>query len=456
MQPGPPPEDFQAILSRFHTWAEKHPANGNGNGHANPAPAEEIREIPYEEAMRQHRNRQVARTPRRTAPTKTRTAAAAQPKPAAPSDPGLPEEDLPLWAANLPVVPDTEPVIELRTATSADLPPHHPTNVEALLAAITEAVPAPPRPAKPSPPKNPVARTPKSEPPVLTAAAPAVPPMPARAFVDAPPAPLASRHQPQRKSAPPTRQPAIAAAVVTPPVRKSMRAAAVAGPPQRLAPSAAKPAPSVAVAKPAAQPVPCGVKTSARQAPPVSAARTPAKATRIVARPGIIVPPIAASAKRATPRPVMHRALSSPPTKAKPRALKHPQFQQILANTVQQPKAALAPNNRREPDRTRRITTRFSRAEERRVEKCAAALGITVSAYLRRCALSALAQNPIQDSSPADLPVKIMPAKARKASRQSTAAPLTGYTPPPSLFGGWLSLLRNRFLGPPIRFSEDA
>ncbi len=455
MQSGPPPEDFQAILSRFHTWAEKHPANGNGNGHANPAPAEEIREIPYEEAMRQHRNRQAARTPRRTAPSKTRTAAASQAKPSAPPDPGLPEEELPLWAATLPVVPDSQPVIELRAATTAD-PSPHPKNVEALLAAFSEVAPAPPRPAKPSPTKKPVATSPKPEAPALTAAAPVLPQLAVRALVDPPPAPLASRHRPQRKSASPSPQPAIAAAVATPPARKPMPAAAAAVPPQRPTPSVAKPAPAAAVAKPSATPAPRGVKTSARQTPAVSAAQPKAKPAHVVARSGIIVPPIAASARRTAPRPVMRRALPAAPTKARPRTPEHPRFQQILANTVQQPKAALAPNNKREPDRTRRITTRFSRAEERRVEKCAAALGITVSAYLRRCALSAVAQNPTQDSSGPDAPLKTMPAKARNASRQSTAAPLTSYTPPPSLFGGWLSLLRNRFLGPPIRFSEDA
>ena len=361
MQPGPPPEDFQAILSRFHTWAEKHPTSGNGNGHANPAPAEEIREIPYEEAIRRHRDRQAARTPRRTAPSKTKTVPAAQPNSSAPPDRGLPEEDLPFWAATLPVVPDTEPVIELRTATIAD-PPPKPTNVEALPAALSDVAPAPPRPAKPSPTQKPAARMPKPEPPpqTLTAAASALPQLPAPAFVDPPPAPLASRHRPQRKRASALLQPAIATAVAAPPQRK--------------------PTPAAAVARPLAQPAPRGVETSARKKPAVSAARTLAKPARVVARPGIIVPPIAASAKRTAPRPLMGRALPVTATKAKPRTAKHPRFQQILANTVQQPKAALAPNKKREPDRARRITTRFSRAEERRVEKCAAELGITVSA----------------------------------------------------------------------------
>ncbi|MGA7351825.1 MAG: hypothetical protein WBX06_11750, partial [Acidobacteriaceae bacterium] len=65
MQPAANPDDIHTILSRFQTWAEQ-PANGNGNGHKNGAgPLEGVREIPYEEAMRQHRNRRVAQGQRR-------------------------------------------------------------------------------------------------------------------------------------------------------------------------------------------------------------------------------------------------------------------------------------------------------------------------------------------------------------------------------------------------------
>jgi len=124
----------------------------------------------------------------------------------------------------------------------------------------------------------------------------------------------------------------------------------------------------------------------------------------------------------------------------------------VLAGTVQQPKALLAPKKKLEPDRTRRITTRFTPAEERRIERQAAALGITVSAYLRRCALCAVAaQNPA--GAPAPENVK----RTRRKTQASSALQSATYTsPPPSLFAGWFALLRNRFLGPPIRFSEEA
>src|SRR5581483_9407475 len=77
MQSGPPAEDLHAILSRFHTWAGKDAPNGNGQ--ANGSPNEGIREIPYEEAIRQHRSRQAARSQRRPADPKTKAAPAPQP-----------------------------------------------------------------------------------------------------------------------------------------------------------------------------------------------------------------------------------------------------------------------------------------------------------------------------------------------------------------------------------------
>ncbi|HVT98779.1 MAG TPA: hypothetical protein VHE33_14845, partial [Acidobacteriaceae bacterium] len=122
MQAGPPPEDLHAILSRFHTWAGKNP--GNGNGKTKGAAEEGIREIPYEEAMRLHREREVARGTRRTAtPGKKKETAATQAAGKV-SDTGSPnpsesQEDLPLWVRNLSVVPDTEPFIELGATADA-------------------------------------------------------------------------------------------------------------------------------------------------------------------------------------------------------------------------------------------------------------------------------------------------------------------------------------------------
>ena len=129
MQPAPKTEDIEAILSRFQTWAEKHPANGNGNGHGNDAPIEELREIPYEEAIRRHRSRQTAQTQHRntsanstaSATTRAKSTAGIAPNPPSHAVTQPAPEAPPQWIAELAVIPDTEPVIELKAAPT--LPP---------------------------------------------------------------------------------------------------------------------------------------------------------------------------------------------------------------------------------------------------------------------------------------------------------------------------------------------
>jgi hypothetical protein len=129
MQPVPKTEEIEAILSRFQTWAEKHPANGNGNGHGNGAGSEEIREIPYEEAMRRHRTRRAAQTERRNPSANPKNSVAPQEKsasgvaPSPPVQPATAPEAAPQWVADLPVVPDTESVIELKAAAPTTLSP---------------------------------------------------------------------------------------------------------------------------------------------------------------------------------------------------------------------------------------------------------------------------------------------------------------------------------------------
>lgn len=55
MQPAANRYDIHTILGRFETWAGKKP--GDGNGHKNGNAPEEVREISYEEAIRQYRSR---------------------------------------------------------------------------------------------------------------------------------------------------------------------------------------------------------------------------------------------------------------------------------------------------------------------------------------------------------------------------------------------------------------
>ena len=77
---------------------------------------------------------------------------------------------------------------------------------------------------------------------------------------------------------------------------------------------------------------------------------------------------------------------------------------------------------------------------------------MTVSAYLRECALAmAASQNSLT-----------LPSFTTRKARKSNAPEPAEYqqnaysAPAPSLLGGWLSMLRNRFLGPAVRFSEQA
>ncbi len=414
MQPGPNPEDIQGILSRFQTWAEKQPAEGNGNGHKNGDGADELREIPYEEAIRQLRSRQAAPTQRRPARPRVRTAAASGlklPVKPAPSPPSA--EDAAPWISQLPVIPDNEPVIELRSAPalrSAEpvLPGEGPTERWQPSMPLNGDALVPPPAAKPSParqapiPKQ--ARKTDLPKPPLTAAAPDI-------LAET----TVKRTQPATPAAPAPR-PALKTAPSPPPVKR-------AAPAQTRFRKVAAPAKTTSSRRP--QPAQNRTRSSIIQAQSKMAARIPTQAK--------------------APR---QRAAAAPARTRKP---KRPPFRKVLANSIQHPRIAAAPKRKPEPDRTRRITTRFTPGEERRIEKLAAEFGLTVSAYLRQCALASLAaQNTTQD------PIFAMGTKGARNGAEPPSALRTYSAPVPSLVGGWLSLLRNRFLGPPIRFSEEA
>lgn len=101
MQPGTNPDDIQAILSRFHTWAERQPVQADGNGHKKPSVSDGIREISYEEALRQHRSRQGQRKSRATAGLRSDTAAPAGTEPEVPLDQRPGTETMPGIASTL-------------------------------------------------------------------------------------------------------------------------------------------------------------------------------------------------------------------------------------------------------------------------------------------------------------------------------------------------------------------
>jgi hypothetical protein len=397
MQPEPNPEDINVILSRFQAWAEKHPVDGNGNGHRNRATSEEIREIPYEEAIRQHRSRHEGQAQKRPVPSSSKEPATSQQKSQSPASPSA-DKTLPAWITNLPVVPETEPAIEVKAAAPAAHPVEGPADSMPLAPASATVAPAD-RIRKSTTAQR--AATAKATQPKVSQPAPmvALPEPGAQTSVDLPPI-LARQSKPVHRT--PSRS-------------------------QRTKMAAAASAPAV--------------KTAAIDT------RTSVKPAQATATSSLIGPAIRTGAPLAVRKITARRAASGPG--AQPRNATRPPFRRVLTSTVQQPKTATATRKKPEPDRTRRITTRFSPTEERRIEKYAAERGVTISALLRECALSAIATPRLAPAATT--------GKRRTASAPARAFANKTYTAPaPFALGGWLALLRNRFLGPPVRFSGDA
>lgn len=133
-----------------------------------------------------------------------------------------------------------------------------------------------------------------------------------------------------------------------------------------------------------------------------------------------------------------HRKKSPARRKSAPARKTTPAFREVLTRSLQPEKTA----RRRGAERQQRISIRLSQQEERRLQSSAAKAGLTLSEYLRRCALVEAA------STPASPPVQ-------SAKRQ--AATLFDSVPAKtSVLGDWISLLRNRFLASPARIAERA
>jgi hypothetical protein len=429
MQPGPNPEDINTILSRFQSWADRHPSegNGNGNGHKNGAgtDSDEIREIPYEEAIREYRSRHGGQTTRRAAVPKARIRAGDSPKPAGqklsvktePKPPAveMEAENLPQWVAELPLVSACEPVTELKAVARTALPLVEETPQARTQFAMDfeertgrHTASAAKRNATPRKPKTGATKQ-------VLAAAKSEAAVAARASV--PGAAIAAAPKPERKAAAKPAQ----VKVERPRVRQ------------------ARPAPAL--------PIPATREVAT--AP--SSSRVRAKVSQRKPTSSIIKARISTGEKPCALRSATRRSVAA--SRARTHKTAHPPFHKVLANTVHRTKiSAVAKKKKVAPDRTRRITTRFSAAEQRRIEKLAADADMTVSAYLRECALAmAASQNSLT------LP-SFTTRKARKSNPPEPAEyQQNAYSAPaPSLLGGWLSMLRNRFLGPPVRFSEQA
>jgi hypothetical protein len=123
------------------------------------------------------------------------------------------------------------------------------------------------------------------------------------------------------------------------------------------------------------------------------------------------------------------------------------EFRQVLAKTVRQTKPAVRPAVKKEKGRDQRVSVRLSRAEEHRLQSCAAKAGVTVSEYLRVRALEGATE-------PAGM-ARRTAADAIDAEEAAIAAPVPAKAARTGL-GDWLALLRNRFLASPVRFAERA
>ena len=414
MQPAANPEEIQAILGRFHTWAEKQPTNGNGQ--KNGAGTEELREIPYEEAIRRYRSRQAAQGQRRAAPLSAPKATASH-KEATPE----PQEKVEVAAELLPEPPPAraaEPLKERKavpTPARVESAPEEPVQISAESEAdriVSQAMVKAVRARRVAPRKVTQDATAQL---ASSAAADAI-----HVEVPAPPAMIAAAAAGRRVGG-------VSATQASKPERKS-------APKPEGTRMTAPPVPTVRAAKFAAKlPIPDRSEARTLKASPAPRTRPD---MRMAAK---LSGQSAASRKTVTRRP------------GKPHKAKHAPFRQMLAKSVQQPTPPVAREREVAPDRSRRITTRFTPAEQRRIEKRAAEIGLTVSTYLRQCALAAVP--PAIGTQPQGTPT----GKGR-ANTQSEPfySQETRTAPAQSLLGSWLTLLRNRFVRVPATFTYEA
>lgn len=500
MQPGMSTDDLRAILGRYESWAAKQPGdgNGNGNGHKGGARAEEVREIPYEEAIRQYRTRRARGTPKATTmsgadpdvmPLKLRSIPAVnatgetsseviQEKPAA--EVAASADTTKVGSTEMPcegAPTSTDQPAGFASAVSVKAEKAKPPRVSRV-ARATSAEEAAVGPAvqqkEQAGEAQPVGKTQLSmaaskvqtrvqrEPAKKVKPEPGVPTVPMEEM--APKAATDSREltgvfeavEPEPtetvKLEPPVCAPQVAAAVAakttagvaanTVGLATKAAGAAVKGRAakrqefrQMLAKNVQQSKRSVALK---------AVALDNRAVVPVAIKKTAAVTN---------VKPIAATTRKAAAAANQKAVLSSN-RKAAAVPIKKAAVGQKKKTTVCSIKAATAINKQVELDRDRRITTRFSAAEERRIEKHAASRGLTVSAYLRQCALSG-------GTKPTTAPKAIQEHKARsrkqsEGARHVSSQPTLFAQPAQSGLGGWLTLLRRRFLSSPLRFSEQA
>ncbi len=466
MQPGPNPDDLHTILSRFSSWAEKQPFVSNGNHHKNGIETEEVREIPYEEAIRQFRKRRAAPT-RQRARGSVPANDSAKPEPAEP-DPAK-SDAAKLIAANL-IAAHFEAV--RADATSTPEPKakvHAPVAAKDASKAVMDSAASPDSEPTPKATLQPRIDLTEAIPWAITPAR-----SPARVIKD-------SREGPKSNAVLNPRAPTATPELVSPEValKANLKSVATAANDEaaKFVPQS-KPLPQQHAVSSAASPedhIRARMKRNprSRQAEPAVQVVPPSKRIAASSPATPAIQPRPRVTKQAAPDPakpaaqigrLMTRHATGNATAGKraatartaSRSKRHPAFRQILASTVDAKPAEAARKSASKkqapPDRNRRITTRFSTAEQRRIEKQAAQAGLTVSAWLRNCAL---AQSGSSTNPQAPKPPKTEnrgPAQPHRPSQD-----VTFFAPPASsMVGNFLTLLRQRFLASPRRFSEQA
>ncbi len=465
MQPEPNPDDLHTILSRFSSWAGKQSVVSNGNHHKNGIETEEVREIPYEEAIRQFRKR-------RAAPARQQAQGSVPATDSAKREPAEPEPPKPdaakLIAANL-IAAHLEAVRADATSTAEPKAKvHAPVAAKDASKAVMDSAASPDSEPTPKATLQPRIDLTEAIPWAITPAR-----SPARVIKD-------SREGPKSNAVLNPRAPTATPKLVSPEValKANLKSEATAAndeaaksvpqskplPPQHAVSSAASPEnhsrarmkrnPRSSQAEPAVQVAPPSKRIAASSPAKPAIQPRPRVTKHAASGPSQTATQIGGQVKRAAGGATAPKRAATARTAS--RSKRHPAFRQILAGTVDAKPAEAARKSASKkqapPDRNRRITTRFSTAEQRRIEKQAAQAGLTVSAWMRHCAL---AQSGSSTNPQAPKPPKTEnrgPAQPHRPSQD-----VTFFAPPASsMVGNFLTLLRQRFLASPRRFSEQA
>jgi hypothetical protein len=137
----------------------------------------------------------------------------------------------------------------------------------------------------------------------------------------------------------------------------------------------------------------------------------------------------------------------APPHAAAPTDLTLPAvFRDALEKSVRAAKPAGKLAGTKKEGRDRHISVRFTRAEDERLQAGAAHAGMTVSEYLRMCAL---------EWNPSPPPSRSDAAPGVPGARRSTSSAWQPPRHPKRGVRSWITLLRNRFLVPQAPFREQ-